>query len=78
VLPANHLARFVVDIIARLDLSEVYALSAAVGEWCLICLAVNLKHIHSLFLSNGLLSPTLASPRLFPAHERIFIVKHSC
>jgi transposase len=31
VLPANHLARFVVDIIARLDLSEVYARYAAVG-----------------------------------------------
>jgi len=27
-LPANHLARFVVDIVAHLDLSELYALAA--------------------------------------------------
>jgi len=31
VLPANHLARFVVDIIAQLDLGEVYAGYAPVG-----------------------------------------------
>jgi hypothetical protein len=30
-------------------------LRAAVGEWCLVCLAFNLKRMHSLFLSNGLL-----------------------
>lgn len=30
-LPANHLARFVVDVIAQLDLSEIYARYAPRG-----------------------------------------------
>ncbi len=30
-LPANHLARFVVDVIAQLDLSEIYASHAPRG-----------------------------------------------
>lgn len=30
-------------------------LQAAAGEWCLVCLAFNLKRLHTLFLANGLL-----------------------
>jgi hypothetical protein len=30
-------------------------LRAAAGEWCLVCLAFNLKRIHTLFLEQGLL-----------------------
>jgi hypothetical protein len=30
-------------------------LRAAVEEWRLVCLAFNLKRMHSLFLSNGLI-----------------------
>jgi transposase len=31
------------------------SLPAAAGEWCLVCLAFNLKRMHSLFLEQGLL-----------------------
>jgi hypothetical protein len=27
----------------------------AAGEWCLVCLAFNLKRMHSLYLDQGLL-----------------------
>lgn len=30
-------------------------LKAAAGEWCLVCLAFNLKRIHTLYLNEGLL-----------------------
>lgn len=30
-------------------------LAAAAGEWCLVCLAFNLKRMHSLYLTQGLL-----------------------
>ena len=30
-------------------------LAAAAGEWCLVCLAFNLKRMHSLYLEQGLL-----------------------
>lgn len=30
-------------------------LQAAAGEWCLVCLAFNLKRMHTLFSANGLL-----------------------
>lgn len=30
-------------------------LQAAAGEWCLVCLAFNLKRMHSLYLDRGLL-----------------------
>jgi hypothetical protein len=30
-------------------------LLAAAGEWCLVCLAFNLKRLHSLFQAQGLL-----------------------
>ena len=30
-------------------------LQAAAGEWCLVCLAFNLKRMHSLYLEQGLL-----------------------
>ena len=30
-------------------------LGAAAGEWCLVCLAFNLKRMHSLYLAQGLL-----------------------
>lgn len=30
-------------------------LQAAAGEWCLVCLAFNLKRMHTLFLAKGLL-----------------------
>jgi transposase len=30
-------------------------LEAAAGEWCLVCLAFNLKRMHTLFLDSGLL-----------------------
>jgi transposase len=30
-------------------------LSAAAGEWCLVCLAFNLKRMHTLYLAKGLL-----------------------
>jgi hypothetical protein len=30
-------------------------LQAAAGEWCLVCLAFNLKRMHSLYLGQGLL-----------------------
>lgn len=30
-------------------------LMAAAGEWCLVCLAFNLKRIHTLFLAGGLI-----------------------
>lgn len=36
VLPANHLARFVVDIIAQLDLSQMYAGFAPVGQVAIV------------------------------------------
>ncbi len=74
-LPAHHLARFVVDVVAELDLSCIYyrlrkctvepvigiikavlgfrqfslrGLDAADGEWCLVCLAFNLKRLQTL------------------------------
>jgi len=31
------------------------SLQAAAGEWCLVCLAFNLKRMHSLYLDRGLL-----------------------
>jgi transposase len=31
------------------------SLQAAAGEWCLVCLAFNLKRMHSLYLERGLL-----------------------
>jgi hypothetical protein len=43
-IPANHLARFVVDIAAQLDLSTIYARYGVLGGeaiapevWCLYC-----------------------------------------
>jgi hypothetical protein len=30
-------------------------LNAAPGEWCLLCLAYNLKRMHTLFLDSGLI-----------------------
>jgi hypothetical protein len=29
-------------------------LLAAAGEWCLVCLAFNLKRLHTLYLGRGL------------------------
>ena len=31
-------------------------LKAAAGEWCLVCLAFNLKRMHTLCLAQGLFS----------------------
>jgi hypothetical protein len=28
---------------------------AAAGEWCLVCLAFNLKRMHTLYLAKGLI-----------------------
>ena len=30
-------------------------LTGAAGEWCLVCLAINLKRMHTLYLEQGLL-----------------------
>jgi hypothetical protein len=30
-------------------------LLAAAGEWCLVCLAFNLKRLHTLYLAKGLI-----------------------
>ena len=30
-------------------------LKATTGEWCLVCLAFNLKRMHALYLERGLL-----------------------
>jgi hypothetical protein len=30
-------------------------LLAAAGEWCLVCLAFNLKRMHTLYLAKGLI-----------------------
>jgi hypothetical protein len=45
-------------------------LEAAAGEWCLVCLAFNLKRMHTLFQDGNLLWQGLISTRLSSAKER--------
>lgn len=48
VLPSNHLARFVVDVMLGSRQFSLRGLAVAAGEWGLVCLAFNLKRLHTL------------------------------